>query len=39
VAHIAGFEAIHVNHLGLSSQPDWALGKRIALGEFTFVTQ
>ncbi len=24
VAHAAGFEANHVNHLGLSGQPDWA---------------
>jgi hypothetical protein len=30
IAHGAGSEATHVNHLGLSGQPDWALAKRIA---------
>ena len=25
LAHAADFEATHVNHLGLSGQPDWAL--------------
>jgi hypothetical protein len=30
VAHAAGFEATHVNHLGLSSRPDSALAERIA---------
>jgi len=29
VAHAAGFEATHVNHLGLSGQPDWAIAERI----------
>ena len=29
VAHGAGFEAIHVNHLGLSGKPDWELADRI----------
>jgi len=29
VAHAASFEATHVNHLGLSGQPDWALADRI----------
>jgi predicted nuclease of predicted toxin-antitoxin system len=38
VAHRAGFEATHVNYLGLSGQPDWQLAERIAKGEFTFVT-
>jgi predicted nuclease of predicted toxin-antitoxin system len=38
VAHGAGFEAIHVNHLGLSGKPDWELAERILKDEFTFVT-
>ena len=38
VAHDAGFEAMHVNHAGLSGKPDWALAGRIVEGEFTFVT-
>ncbi len=38
VAHDAGFEATHVNHLGLSGQPDWALAERIINDEFSFVT-
>jgi predicted nuclease of predicted toxin-antitoxin system len=38
VAHGAGFEASHVNHLGLSGEPDWALAERIVDDEFTFVT-
>ena len=38
LAHAAGFEATHVNHLGLSGQPDWALAERIIKDEFTFVT-
>ncbi len=38
VAHGAGFEATHVNHLGLSGKPDWELAERIVEGEFTFVT-
>lgn len=38
VAHGAGFEATHVNHLGLSGKPDWALAGRVAKDEFTFVT-
>ncbi|HWC00516.1 MAG TPA: DUF5615 family PIN-like protein [Bryobacteraceae bacterium] len=38
VAHGAGFEAIHVNHLGLSGKPDWELIERISADEFTFVT-
>jgi hypothetical protein len=32
------FEATHVNHLGLSGHPDWALAERIKQDEFTFVT-
>jgi predicted nuclease of predicted toxin-antitoxin system len=38
VAHSAGFEAVHVNHLGLSGKPDWELAVRIVKDEFTFVT-
>jgi len=38
VAHGAGFEATHVNHLGLSGKPDWELTDRIFKDEFTFVT-
>lgn len=38
VAHGAGFEATHVNHLGLTGKPDWALADRILRDEFTFVT-
>jgi len=38
VAHGAGFEATHVNHLGLNGKPDWELAERIAEDEFTFVT-
>jgi hypothetical protein len=38
VAHAAGFEATHVNHLGLSGRPDWLLAERIGQDEFTFVT-
>jgi len=38
VAHDAGFEATHVNHLGLSGRPDWELADRIVADEFTFVT-
>jgi predicted nuclease of predicted toxin-antitoxin system len=30
VAHAAGFEASHVNHLGLSGKPDWELAERIS---------
>ena len=37
-AHAAGFDATHVNHLGLSGQPDWVLAGRITKDEFTFVT-
>jgi predicted nuclease of predicted toxin-antitoxin system len=38
VAYGAGFEATHVNHLGLSGKPDWKLAERIVKDEFTFVT-
>jgi predicted nuclease of predicted toxin-antitoxin system len=38
LAHAAGFEATHVNHLGLSGQPDWALAERIIKDEFALVT-
>jgi hypothetical protein len=32
VVHAAGFEAMHVNHLGLSGKPDWELAERIVKG-------
>lgn len=38
VAQAACYEATHVNHLGLSGRPDWALSERIIRDEFTFVT-
>lgn len=38
VAHGAGFEATHVNHLGLAGKPDWELAERIVGDEFTLVT-
>jgi len=38
VAHAAGFEATHINHLGLSGKPGWALAERIVKDEFAFVT-
>jgi len=38
VAHGAGFEATHVNHLGLGGKPDWELGGRIINDGYTFVT-
>jgi predicted nuclease of predicted toxin-antitoxin system len=38
VAHGAGFEAIHVNHIGLSGNADWELADRIVKDEYTFVT-
>jgi predicted nuclease of predicted toxin-antitoxin system len=38
VAHTAGFEATHVNHLGLGGKPDWGLADRIVNDEYTFVT-
>jgi predicted nuclease of predicted toxin-antitoxin system len=38
IAHSAGFEATHVNHLGLSGKPDWALAALIVKHEYTFVT-
>ena len=38
VAHDAGFEATHVNHVGLSGKPDWELADRIIKDEFSFVT-
>jgi len=38
VAYGAGFDATHVNHLGLSGKPDWELAARIVSDEFTFVT-
>jgi predicted nuclease of predicted toxin-antitoxin system len=38
LAIAAGFEATHVNYLGLSGRPDRALAERIVKDEFTFVT-
>lgn len=38
VAHSAGFEATHVDHLGMSGKPDWELADRIVKDEFAFVT-
>jgi predicted nuclease of predicted toxin-antitoxin system len=38
IAHAAGLQAIHVNHLGLSGKPDRVLADRILKDEFTFVT-
>ncbi len=38
LAHAAGFEATHVNHLDLSGMPDWALAERSIKDEYTFVT-
>jgi len=38
LAHAAGFEAVHVNHLGLTAKPDWALAQRVDKDDFTFVT-
>jgi predicted nuclease of predicted toxin-antitoxin system len=38
VAHGAGLEATHVNHLGLTGKPDWQLAERTVKDEFTFVT-
>jgi len=38
LAHAAGFDAIHANHLGLSGKPDWALADRSIRDEFTLVT-
>jgi predicted nuclease of predicted toxin-antitoxin system len=38
IARGAGFEATHVNHLGLSGRSDWQLAERIVADEFTFVT-
>ena len=39
LAHVTGVgEPAHVNYLGLSGQPDWALAERSIKAEFTFVT-
>ena len=38
VAHVAGFGATHVNHLGLSGKPDWEVAARALKDEFTLVT-
>jgi predicted nuclease of predicted toxin-antitoxin system len=38
LAHTFGFEATHVNHLGLSGKPDWVLAERAIQDEFTLVT-
>jgi len=38
LAHTAGFEATHVNYLGLRGKPDSVLAERAVKDEFTFVT-
>jgi predicted nuclease of predicted toxin-antitoxin system len=38
VAHEAGYEAIHVNHLGLRTRKDWTLLGTIREGDWTLVT-
>lgn len=38
LAHDAGFEATHVNHLGLSCKRDSELAERAVNDEFTLVT-
>lgn len=38
VAHEAGFEAAHVNHLGLRTRKDWTLLDAIRVGDWTLVT-
>lgn len=38
VAHEAGFEATHVNHLGLRTRKDWTLLETIREGNWTLVT-
>ena len=38
VAHEAGFEATHVNHLGLRTRKDWTLLDTIREGDWTLVT-
>jgi hypothetical protein len=38
LAHALGIDATHVNHFGLSGQPDWVSAQRIVKDEFTFVT-
>jgi len=37
-AHEAGFEAAHVNHLGLRTRKDWTLLDTIREGNWTLVT-
>jgi predicted nuclease of predicted toxin-antitoxin system len=36
-AHARGFEAMHVNHLGLRSETDWDLLKMVAAGDWVLV--
>jgi len=38
IAHEAGFEATHVNHLGLRSRKDWTLLDAVREGDWTLVT-
>lgn len=38
VAHEAGFEATHVNHLGLRTRKDWTLLDAVREGDWTLVT-
>lgn len=38
VAHEAGYEATHVNHLGLQSRKDWHLLDTVRDGDWTLVT-
>ena len=38
VAHEAGFEATHVNHLGLRTRKDWTLLDTVREGGWTLVT-
>ena len=38
VAHQAGFEASHVNFLGLAGVTDWRLIERVIQDDYTFVT-
>jgi predicted nuclease of predicted toxin-antitoxin system len=38
VVHDAGYEAAHVNHLGLGSAKDWTVLETIREGDWTLVT-
>lgn len=37
-AHARGFEAMHVNHLGLRTETDWDLLEVVARGDWVLVT-